>query len=284
MKRYLTANDIANNIRMMRTLHAGAILIVEGDIDMRFYKRFVNATNCKITPSNGKDNAIKALAILERSNFKGVLTIVDADFWRLDRVQPNSLHLLLTDTHDLESMILCSGALEIILSEFGSAPKIKNFGKPIREALLESGLPIGLFRWLSSPSHDNLNLKFKGLLFEKFVDKQTLSIDVDSLIKEVKNNSQNSSLDENATKTKIITLKKAGHEPWQVCSGHDLVQILSIGLKNIFGNKRAQGITKEIVDGIVRTTYDYSFFCSTQLYSSIKDWEKANTPFKVLHD
>jgi hypothetical protein len=282
MRTYLTANDIANEVRMIRTRHSGAILIVEGPTDARFYKRFIRDTECKITPSNGKDNAIDALAILERSNFNGILTIVDADFWRLDGIKPNSPNLLLTDTHDIESMIICSDALEIILSEFGSTPKIRNFGKSIRSALLDSALPIGLFRWLSSPSLCKLNLKFKELLFDKFVDTKTLSVDVDSLIKEVKNNSHNSTLDENAIKIKIIALKKARHSPWQVCSGHDLIQILSIGLKNIFGNIRAQSITKETVDGIVRTAYDSSCFCSTQLYNSIKDWEKANDTFKVL--
>lgn len=161
MRAYLTANDIANDIRMIRSRHSGAILVVEGDKDARVYNRFFNNTKCKITPSNGKDNAIKALAILEKSNFKGVLTIIDADFWRLDGIKPSSPHLLLTDTHDLENMILRSGALEIILSEFGSSVKIKNFGKPIQDTLLESGLLIGLFRWLSSPGQDNLNLKFK---------------------------------------------------------------------------------------------------------------------------
>jgi hypothetical protein len=282
MKRYLTANDIANNVRMMRTQHSGAILIVEGNIDLRFYKRFVNETKCKLTSSNGKDNAIKAVDILEKNEFNGVLTIVDADFWRLDGIKPNSPNLLLTDTHDLETMILSSDSFDTILLEFGSAPKIRKFGKPLRETLLESALPIGLFRWLSSPNKDNLYLSFKDLSFDKFVDKKTLSVDVDSLIKEVKNNSHNSTLDENAIKIKIIALKKARHNPWQVCSGHDLVQILSIGLKNIFGNIRAQSITKETVDGIVRTAYDSSCFYSTQLYNSIKDWEKANDTFNVL--
>ena len=282
MKRYLTANDIANNVRMMRTQHSGAILIVEGNIDLRFYKRFVNETKCKLTSSNGKDNAIKAVDILEKNKFNGVLTIVDADFWRLEGIKPNSPNLLLTDTHDLETMILSSDSFDMILLEFGSAPKIRKFGKPIRETLLESALPIGVFRWLSSPSKDNLYLSFKDLSFDKFVDKKTLSVDVDSLIKEVKNNSHNSTFDENAIKIKIIALKKARHNPWQVCSGHDLVQILSIGLKNIFGNIRAQSITKETVDGIVRTAYDSSYFCSTRLYNSIKDWEKANDTFKVL--
>lgn len=282
MRNYLSAHDIANNIRMTRTQHAGTFLIVEGDIDMRVYRRFINEIQCMLIPAHGKDNAINALSILEKNNFNGVLAIVDSDFWKLDSIQPNSSNLFITDTHDLEGMLLFSDALEKVLSEFGSTNKIKKLSKPVRNILLECALPIGFFRWLSSPTKDNLFLKFRELSFENFVDKKTLIVDIDILIKEVKANSQNSTLDENAIKHKITLLRNVGYDPWQVCSGHDLIQILSIGLRNIFGNNKARTISAEVVDGILRIAYEYLHFCQTQLHNSIKYWEKANPSFKVL--
>jgi len=236
-----------------------------------------------LIPAIGKDKAIGALKLLENGGFGGVLTVVDADFQRLDGIDPNSPNLLLTDSHDLETMILCSDALDNVLSEFGSAKKITELGKPIRDILLESGLSVGYLHWLSSPTKDNLSLKFKELSFDKFVDEQTLHVSIDNLIRELKINSGNSTLDENVTKLKTIALGEEGHDPWQVCSGHDLVQILSIGLRNIFGNPRGKSVTMEVVDGILRVAYDHSHFCLTRLHNSIKDWEKANPPFRVLH-
>lgn len=285
MKAYLTAYDIANNARMTRTSHSGTILIVEGDTDMRVYKRFINDTHCKSISANGKDKAIDALKILEKDNYKGILAIIDTDFWKLDGIEPNTPNLLLTDTHDLETMLLSSGAFEKVISEFGSATKIKKLGKPIRNMLLKSALPIGYFRWLSSPTKDNLLLKFKELRFPNFVNKKTLSVAIDKLIKEVKTNSQNSTLDENVIKLKVETLiKNNAYDPWHICSGHDLVQFLSIGLKNIFGNNKAKAITTELVDGILRVAYEYSHFCLTQLHNSIKGWEGMHPSFKVLND
>jgi len=146
MRRYLTAHDLANHARMVRTQHSGTILIVEGTTDVRVYERFVNEAECKLIPANGKETAISALDILEEGGFNGVLTIVDADFWRLDNLEPASPNLLLTDSHDLEMMILYSDALDSVLSEFGLAQKITDLGKPIRDILLESGLPIGYLR------------------------------------------------------------------------------------------------------------------------------------------
>ena len=278
-----TVYSIVNTARMMRTQYTGTILIVEGSTDARVYGRLVSETECRLIPATGKDKAISALKLLENGGFDGVLTIVDADFQRLDGIEPNSSNLLLTDSHDLETMILHSDALDNVLSEFGSAREIKKLGRPIRDILLEGGLPIGYLRWLSSPTKDNLSLKFKELSFDKFVDEQTLRVSIDNLIRELKTNSGDSTLDENATKLKIMTLGGEGHDPWQVCSGHDLVLILSIGLRNIFGNPRGKSVTLEVVDGILRVAYNHSHFRLTRLHNSIKDWEKANPSFRVLH-
>ena len=97
-----TAPDIAAEAHMIRaTDRHRAILIVEGSTDARVYGRLVSETECRLIPATGKDKAISALELLENGGFNGVLTIVDADFWRLDGIDPNSPNLLLTDNHDL---------------------------------------------------------------------------------------------------------------------------------------------------------------------------------------
>jgi len=283
MKRYLTAHDIANDAKLMRALHFGTILIVEGDTDARVYSTFIDDTQCKIIVANGKDNAVKALEILEKSNLKGILAIVDTDFWKLNGMKPNSPNILLTDTHDLETMIISSSAFEKILSGFVNDRKIKKFGKSVREKILESALIIGLFRWLSSPEKDNLYLVFKGLTFENFIDKKTLVVNIGKLVNEVKDNSKNFAINDIKIKNKIIKLKNENHDPWHVCSGHDLIKILFIGLRNIVGNRRARNIDSvDALAEIIRISYDYSYFCLTELHKSIKVWEKSNFPFKLL--
>lgn len=282
MRNNLTPFDIANNVCMTRTLHKGAILIVEGTTDIRVYERFLGKNKCKFIPAHGKNNAIEALSILENNGFNGILTIIDADFWRLDGIKPKTPNLLLTDTHDLETIIISSDAFDKVLNEFGSVKEIKKLGKPIREMLLESGIPIGFLRWISSYEKENLFLAFKNLSFHKFVDKKTLRVDIDNLIKEVKIKSNNSTLDENLMMNEILILMKSEYDPWQVCSGHDLVQILSIGFLNIFGNHRGKKTTPEVVDGLLRISYEFSHFCLTNLHKSIVDWEKSNPHFEIF--
>ncbi len=287
MKQSLNAHNIANIVRMTRSQHRGSLLVVEGDTDMRVYKRFVKENDCLLIPAHNKDNATGAIGILEKDNFEGALAIVDADYWRLEGVKPDSPNLFLTDTHDLETMILSTAeVVEKLLSEFGSTNRIERLRGSPMEMVLKATLPIGFLRWFSSPSHDNLRVKFRELLLfenlERFIDKGKLETNINKLIEAANTCSGDVEIDETSIKKKIKSTIKAGHDSRQVCAGHDMVQVLTFGLCFVFGNKKSKTLTPEQVEGMLRMAYEYSHFCQTQLHKSIKNWEIVNPAFKVL--
>ena len=72
------------------------------------------------------------------------------------------------------------------------------------------------------------------------------------------------------------------HDPWQICSGHDVVEILAFGLREVFGNSDARHTNEGIIDRTLRLAYDMTMFKKTELYSSILDWEEENVPYIVL--
>ena len=282
MRATLTPNDIANKIRMMQTQYFGSFLIVEGPTDERFFSVFVNADHCRIVPANGKEQAIITLNILEKAKSKGVLCIVDADFWHVESVKPYSQNLYVTDTHDLETLILASPAFDKLVSELMTESKQKIYKKKLLGLLLKSGVVIGYLRWLSSKSRLNLNLKFKGISCEQFIDKKTLSISVRRLIREVKKNSAKPQISEKKLRKGIVKIGRGKHDPWLICSGHDLIEILVIGFHHIFGARRAKTLDSDQVEAFLRMSYDSRYFQSTKIYASIKDWEKQNKPFVIL--
>ncbi|MCP5053674.1 MAG: DUF4435 domain-containing protein [bacterium] len=289
MKEHINGHNIANTIRMSRSQHIGSFLVVEGDTDARVYKRFVEHSACLLIPSHNKDNALKALEVLDKVNFDGALAIVDADYWHLDGIEPDSPNLFLTDTHDLETTILSTDeVVEKVLSEFGQTKRIKQLHNSPINIILSATLPIGFLRWFSLPSKDNLRVKFRELLLyanlECFIDtgNAKLEININKLLKEAKSCSDNSDIDEQSIKKKIKSSIKEDHDPWQVCSGHDMVRVLTMGLCLAFGNKNAKTLTPELVEGVLRMAYEYSHFRRTRLYSSIKNWETVNPAFKVL--
>jgi hypothetical protein len=274
-------NYIATEIRMLRTdkQYSGSFLIAEGDTDARVWKNLVDSTKCRVENAYNKDLAVKVLNILEKDNFAGVLAIVDADFWILEGTVPSSPNLLLTDTHDLETMLLKSPALEKLLLEHGSEQKIKDFAKDIRQTLLESAKIIGYLRWASLKF--NYGLKFEGLKFKKLRD-DTLILDESKLIKIVKDKSENKGLDETKIRANMDSLKTDTQDMWHVCCGHDMISILSIALCKELGSCQPQKVEPNVLEQDLRLAYESSYFCKTQLYAAIQQWEKNNQPFQVL--
>ncbi|MDD3041477.1 MAG: DUF4435 domain-containing protein [Methanosarcinaceae archaeon] len=281
MKRYITPNRIANKARMSRRDSTQAILIVEGSTDSRVYKCFIDDNTCNVVYAKCKTSAIDALLILEHSGVCGVLAIVDADFWHVDGVKPEkySKNLLITDTHDTDTMILSSDALEKMLSEYANENKLIRLGKPIREILIQSGIKIGYVRWVSSKY--NMYIDFKKLDFCQFTDKNNLMVDCSSLLYNLEKNPKNYTLDYKKIKSMICSIKST-HNPWQICQGHDLIEILTIGLKEIFGNHTSKFIDNDIVSRNLRLSFDFLCFSGTDLYASINRWESNNSGFNLL--
>jgi Protein of unknown function (DUF4435) len=274
VRELLTPDRVANQLRLRRSTFLGAFLLVEGSSDKVFYERFIDKTVCELVIVAGKPSSkirvITVLGILEDSSFHGVLAIVDADFDRLEPSPYNSPNLLRTDKHDLETMLINSPALDKVIAEFGSEEKIAKFGN-VRAALIEAGVSIGYLRWISL--RDELNLTFNGIKFSKFINEQNLQLDELELIKEVKNKSQNFSLDSRDIQQWMTKKKSDNHDRLQVCCGHDLVEILSLGLRKAIGTMKVE---VDSLERSLRLAYEEVYFQQTQLYSDIHKWRIDN--------
>lgn len=284
MREYLTPHTRANEIRMQRQQFKGSFMIVEGKTDSILFNNFIDDKLCEIIISDGKENAVNILEILEEDGFSGFLAIIDNDFWEVDGISHKSLNLFQTDTHDVESMILKSPALEKVINEFGSPDKLtgtKNeIGNIIRRKMLKCSKPIGHLRWVSLKK--NLELKFEGLTFSRFIDKDELTIDIRDLIRTVKDNSQKHKIDENEIKREIDEIQGKKINPWLICCGHDMVWVLSIGLTKLWGSKNTREVNPDILEKDLRLGYDFRFFRKTKLYESICKWEETNSPYVVF--
>ncbi len=280
MREQITPDRIANSIRLLCQDHEGVFLIVEGHSDRLIYERLVNKQEVRVTIASGKNNAIKALSILEKENFRRVVAVIDADFSRIEQQIPDSNHLFLTDEHDLEMMLIKSAAFDKLLKERGSEEKIAAFSKDIRETLLKLGQEIGKLRLLSL--RNELNLKFEGLNFSKFIDKKNLSIDIDKLIISIKNHSQKLSLDEQQIKQDLSVISDENHDPWQLCCGHDFISILAIALWKVLGTRNANDVKKEDLERELRLAYELSYFYQTQIYQLMVNWQSNNHPYQIF--
>lgn len=284
MKKYLNPDSIANEIRMTRGQHKGAFLLVEGSTDALLFEKLTNE-NCKVLFSNGKDNAIRIMEILESSKFSGVLAIVDSDFWFLDNITPQSPNILVTDGHDLEIMMIFSDALEKVLAEFGSSRSIKNLGMNVRDLLIKLALPLGILRMLSASTRKNLELNFREMQYMKFLDFDKKNVYLMQMVTEIIMNTRGSNLNAKSIVSDINDqIERALSVVEHVCNGHDMIEILVLGLNKMFSNFRSKelNLTSDSLRSIFRLSYDQKCFSKTNLHSYIKEWEQVNPNFPIL--
>jgi hypothetical protein len=272
-----SGHEIANEIRQTRANSRIIFIVSEGSNDAIYYSSLVNVTNCRVIGSGGKDNLSDALDIIERENIRGVLFIADADFDHLEGIQPKTSNALLTDLHDFEVLTLTSTAFDKILREVGSNSKISNFqnnqGIQILDFLFSRAKYIGYLRYTAFK--EKLSLKFEDLDFTKFINRNNLDIDLDKLILAVKNNTRKPEINSIDFKAKIISFDKSNFDLSQICCGHDVIEILSIGLKRLFGSYNSKEMSAKELERLLRVGYEKSAFEQTELYKAISSWEKG---------
>lgn len=271
---------IANAIRLKRSNHKGCFLLVEGKDDRLFFEKFINFVTCKIVVVETKENVIGVIQQLETCGFPGILGIIDADFDRLEGIKWEITNLIILETHDLETLLIQSRALDHVLVEFGSQEKIENFGRNVRDTLVATAISIGCLRLHSLRT--KLNLKFQGLRYVMFIDAESLSINDDSLIQQVLNRSQRSDLPIEPLKEAIRSLESAGQDPWQVCTGDDLVSILSVALRKALGTNSSTEVSNEVLCKSLRLAYHDNDFASSRLIDDLQAWSRRNPGYEVL--
>lgn len=280
MKEYVRGVGIANRARMLP--HEGAFLLVEGGEDARLYGSFIDTSSCKIIVAHGKLNVLDALASLRAQDPRIALAIIDADFMILDGNAPSDSDVLLTDLHDLEAMLLTSPALERVLREYSDDrdAKPRESAPRVRERLLELGLPIGLLRWLSH--REGRGWLFKDMDFGCFIDDKTLVLAKPKLLDEIQTRSRKGALLPDDIWPRTDALAAMNGDPWHICCGHDLVMLLAIGLRRVWGTHKDAEVSRERIEQSLRLAYTRADFTATRLHAQLRAWEDAHAPYRIL--
>ena len=273
----LAPGGLVAEIKMRRTQHDGSFLVVEGRDDVRFWKPR-HHHSCRLINGGGKPNVVHGLIRLDEIDYRGVLGLVDSNHDHLFGVSLASPNLVATDAHDLECLLCKSAALDSVLAEHGDASKIDRFeqqhGADVRAALLERGLVLGRLRWAARRFEPNISLRHIRL--ERFVDEKTWTIDEQELIREAV---RTAAIDAQELQDEIAQLPAA--DPWHVAHGHDLIELLKIGLRHVLGSLR-RNIGVEGIARLLRQAMPLRDLRSTGLWHEIRRWEHRNDPFLVL--
>ena len=279
MQSGVAPSGLVAEIKMRRTLHGGSFLVVEGKDDERFWKPRCHGS-CRLIDGMGKLNVIHGLQRLDEINFLGALGVVDSNHDYLDDMPLPSANLVRTDAHDLECLLCRSPALEGVLAEYGDTDKIARFeqqhGMDVRTALLNRGLVFGRLRWVARRLEPNLGLG--DINPPRFIDESEWIVDEEEMVRVVA--SSNVQIDAQALQREIAQLPP-NKDPWHVVHGHDLIEILRIGLRGVLGSlQTSTGVVA--IARLLRQAMELQDLQSTGLWEDMRRWEQSNKPFLVL--
>jgi len=267
-----------------------SFLFVEGENDEKFWNgRILEKTCCIVfvvsfqrnnEKKTGKTAVIKNIRSLNKSRLDGFLGIIDNDFDALTYL-PRENNTCVTDTHDLETLLLNSPSVfRGLLAEFGNSQLIDDFEKRIQkniqEYLIELALPFAQIEWLKQ--HLQSSLELKDLHKNNTIlipDKWCLNQTELHTITSAKGIDMTSSLSQQL-------LKKTDYiNPWMLCNGHTMIDILSIGFqKGALGNNNRA--TSDNISSYIRGAIDKIELHQTELCQSIFNWQSNHSQYQVL--
>jgi hypothetical protein len=270
-----TAGVVAAEIELLRMNWSGSFLVVEGVTDSKFWRTRKNDL-CDLVIAQGRRMVLNSLSILNSRAIQGVLGIVDDDFDALLGNNPLIENVISTDPRDLEGVLLRARALEKVLAEYADANRLATFlaveGGCIREAILRRTILFGRIRWINEVGTQANLESLKPL---RFCDVATWSYDEAAIMQEAVKLHVAQTVEE--LSQQIGELPPA--DPWLVCRGHDLIDVLLGGLLGVLGGADAR---RPAIESMLRSGLEGTELQSTQLYKDIRNWETTNSPFQIL--
>ena len=270
--------SLAAEIKMTRMVQDCSFLIVEGKDDEKFWSHRCQKS-CEIIDGEGKKNVVGCIWKLDGENFNGALGVADDDYDSLVGTTVASKNLVVTETHDLECLLIRSPALETVLAEFGVPERIREFedasGVDVRTALLDRAIIFGRLRWAALEFE--LDINHKAISVARFVSSEPWEVDSDGLIRAAL---QGSSESEASLRGCVESLPDA--DPWLVAQGHDMVGILRRGLQQTLGEIRSGSTGMEDISRVLRSAFSDQHLQSTMLAEGIRRWEAVNPTYPIL--
>jgi hypothetical protein len=79
----------------------------------------------------------------------------------------------------------------------------------------------------------------------------------------------------------IVDLPNA--DPRSICQGHDLIDLLNIGLHGVLGGGEViKGVGSADIAALLRQSFDRHELENSALGQGIRRWQEANRPYRVL--
>ena len=216
-----------------------AIIIVEGQSDKKLISSlFNNLDNIQIIAAGTQSLVVDSMSILSidinlQTQLPPTKGIIDRDYLIPLGTAPNNKFTVMTDSRDIECMMIESKVFEIIMQEYIDILKSKKYNinnsNDLRNAAINICRQVGALRYWSQSTKTNIS--FKSLDFSKILKKnKIIEINIPSLIKHIQGAQKGKTISElhfNAAQTLHKNEKYFSHD-YLICRGHDLIAVISV--------------------------------------------------------
>ncbi len=253
-------------------------IAVEGDKDREVLDQVLDNMKWKVKCLFGYENVVDLIKTANENKMTFVLGIIDTDYHRISsktgHIMNSIENLIYTDYHDIETMLFISNAYTKYLSVCASSKKIASI-LDTRAVILEKAQCIGALRLLGL--ENQINLWFSEMNYSKFIKRCDLSLDISALINHIvgRTNSHNGQavpLKMKEIVTMIDDYLSRGYSQYDLCNGHDILNILSIAMTSLFASKKTAECTEDSVFEGLLLAYSKEEFLNTMLAKSIATW------------
>lgn len=280
MRDTITGDTVANTALMVRSAQVTRkpIILTEGSSDRRLLEHCFGK-RVDIVPTAGKQYLTEALIILRvtRRQSRWFIGLVDADFDRIVGPVNSDPDLVVTELHDLECEYIRSRALSKVLRELASPARVATryglatttidweyVADKVRAELHAAGAVFGAVRLANA--RGAWGIDFQQLKIESALDSRSITPDLTKIIELTCIQNARLNLNRKTLRRASENELRAGHDPWQLCRGHDLVALFALGLRRLWSSDAPHD---SLIVKTLRLAFESAFWTVTSVGSRV---------------
>jgi hypothetical protein len=274
MRQWLTGDDLANWLVMLRTADRRTYLILEGPSDCQALDPHINEARAISFPAHAKSVALRAMEVIKQQNVERVVAVVDRDWTGILNADPAVPDVIYTERYDLEATIIFTGEiLQRLISSVSDratreADNVPSLGSAAARVIEISGV-VGTLRLVSA--RDRLGIACDGFPVHEVLTEHAESVDISRLAAIAVARSKHAAIDVSALIAVIERESENEMERAELCNGHDLAMTIATLTKRWGGNA-----SKGSVEQAVRTAFSCSELKTTALYRRVASWARES--------
>lgn len=275
----LDEHDFLADIVMSASVSRSAQLILEGVTDIKRFGKFIS-DNCSIVNCGGKEKLKKLIELTNCHSIPGVLFLLDADFDAIENRKLCYDHVIYSDTHDFDLDMILSGVISDIIFEYSklSMTEIEIQKDYIINWHFDVLLPISCAKlacasgdidvslakvdWVDAYSGGKINVpKYAAKALKKKTPNNEM---INDFMQKIENNIQSK------------------YDKWQITNGHDFCTLFGIYIQENYNGIHREFCSGKAIETQIRLAFNDYYFSKTDVYNSIRKWERDNAGYRVL--